>query len=438
MRAACRIGKNGIEKTRELVLRGKAGSSQVEVNAVGRVIRELDRNDGVPGGDVRLTLDLPLQVLAQDRLAREQSAAAVLIGVETGDILAIASTPSFEPNQFAAGLSARTWRSLISDPLKPLINKAIAGAYAPGSTFKITVTLAALEAGVAQPEHRVFCSGVRRLGTASFHCWEKHGHGWLDMLGAIRHSCDVYFYDLARKVGIDRMSEMATRLGLGARLLDALPGERAGVVPTPGWKLATTGEKWQKGETLITGIGQGFLLTTPLQLAVMTARVATGRAVLPRLLRAAPRRGGAADTAEFPPLDISAGALKLVHQGMDAVANDRRGTAYRYAIREEGFALAGKTGTSQVRRISKAERASGVLKNHERPWHERDHALFVGYAPVATPRYAVAVVVEHGGSGSSVATPIASDMLLEAQRRDPLGADAARRLAAAVPGPGRG
>ncbi len=432
-----RIGKDGVERTRDEALRGKAGSSQVEVNAVGRVIRELDRKDGVPGDDIRLTLDLPLQAFTQDRLSGKQSAAAVLMGVEMGDILAMASTPSFEPNQFAKGLSAATWDSVASNPLTPLINKAIAGSYAPGSTFKMIVALAALEAGVSPPDRRVFCPGFIRRGRGRFHCWRKYGHGWLDMVGAIKQSCDVYFYDLAEKIGIDGISAMALRLGLGARLLEDLPGERAGLVPTPEWKLAIKGGKWQKGETLITGIGQGFMLATPLQLAVMTARVATGRAVTPRLIQEGPG-GEARPRPEFPSLEIPERALALVRRGMDAAANEKRGTAYRHAIREKGFELAGKTGTSQVRRISRRERKSRVLKNHERPWRERDHALFVAYAPVEMPRYAIAVLVEHGGSGASVAAPIASDILLETQRRDPLGRDAADRLAAAEPGPGRG
>ena len=437
-----RIGKDGIEKTHDLALRGKAGSSQVEVNAVGRVIRELSRNDGVPGNDVRLTLDLALQAYVQDRLAFKQSAAAVLMGIETGDILAMASTPSYEPNQFAKGLSAETWKSVVSNPLTPLINKAIASNYAPGSTFKMIVTLAALEADVAQPDNRVFCPGFVRLGRAKFHCWRKYGHGWLDMVGAIKQSCDVYFYDLAKKAGIDRISEMAMRLGLGSKLLNELPGERAGLVPTREWKLRAVGEKWQKGETLITGIGQGFVLATPMQLAVMTARLASGKAVVPRLVvdgNDGGSDGGRAQTApDFASLKLSNRALAVVRQGMNAVANDKRGTAYWYTIREKGFELAGKTGTSQVRRISKRERETRVLKNHERPWRERDHALFVAFAPVEKPKYAIAVVVEHGGSGSSTAAPIASDILLETQRRDPLGKNAADRLAAVERGRGRG
>lgn len=424
-----RIGKEGIEKTRELALRGKAGASQVEVNAMGRVIREVGRVEGVPGNDVRLTLDMALQSLAQDSLAHHQSASAVLMGVETGDILAMASTPGYEPNQFVMGLGAETWRSVISDPMTPLINRALSGLYAPGSTFKLVATMAALDSGRWGPHRRTFCKGFVKLGRAQFHCWRKHGHGWLDQIGAIEQSCDVYFYELAQRVGIDRMAEMAVKLGLGAKLLDELPGEKEGLVPTPEWKLAATGEKWQGGETLITGIGQGFVLSTPLQLAVMTARIASGRAVRPRLVIEEPTEDSPASQAPFPPLEIREVALDLVRRGMDAVANRKRGTAYRYSIRDPDLALAGKTGTSQVRRISRQERGTGVLKNHQRPWRERDHALFVAYAPVAEPRYAISVVVEHGGSGSSAAAPVARDILLAAQRRDPLAADADTRLA---------
>ena len=433
-----RIGKDGIEKTRDLALRGKAGASQVEVNAMGRVIREVDRVDGVPGNEVRLTIDMALQALAQDRLAYHQSASAVLLGVETGEILAMASTPSYEPNQFARGLDAETWRALVSDPMTPLINRSLSGLYAPGSTFKLVVALAALNSGRWWPGRRTHCKGFMDFGRAQFHCWNKHGHGWLDLVGAIERSCDIYFYELAHTVGIDRIAETAVELGLGTKLLGDLPGEQEGLVPTPGWKLAATGEKWQGGETLITGIGQGFVLTTPLQLAVMAARIASGRAVHPRLVI----EQAAAETPPpeplFPALKIREAALRVVRRGMDAVANRERGTAYRYSIRESELELAGKTGTSQVRRISKRERGAGVLKNHQRPWPERDHALFVAYAPVKRPRYAVSVVVEHGGAGSSVATPIARDLLLEAQRRDPLGVDADNRLAWVETAPGQG
>lgn len=429
-----RVGREGVEKTHDLALRGKAGASQVEVNAMGRVIREVGRVEGVPGNEVRLTIDMALQGVVQDRLAYHQSASAVLLGVESGDILAMASTPGYDPNQFVRGLGAETWRSVVSDPMTPLVNRSLSGLYAPGSTFKLVGTLAALNSGRWGPNRRIFCKGSIELGRAEFHCWKKHGHGWLDLEGAIEQSCDVYFYELAQRIGIDRIADMAVELGLGAKLLGELPGEQEGLVPTPGWKLAATGEKWQGGETLITGIGQGFVLTTPLQLAVMTARIAAGRAIRPRLVI-----GQASDGPPlFPPLKIREAALRAVRSGMDAVANRPRGTAYRYSIREPGLALAGKTGTSQVRRISKRERGMGVLKNHQRPWLERDHALFVAYAPVERPRYAIAVVVEHGGAGSSVATPIARDVLLEAQRRDPLAADADNRLAWFEAAPGQG
>ena len=433
-----RIGKEGVEKTRDLALRGKAGASQVEVNAMGRVIREVGRVEGVPGNEVRLTIDMAMQALAQDRLAHHQSASAVLLGVETGEILAMASTPSYEPNQFVRGLDAETWRSVVSDPMTPLVNRSLSGLYAPGSTFKLVVALAALNSGRWWPGRRTYCRGFMELGRAQFHCWNKHGHGWLDLLGAIEQSCDIYFYELAHKIGIDRIAEMAVELGLGAKLLGELPGEQEGLVPTPGWKLAATGEKWQGGETLITGIGQGFVLTTPLQLAVMAARIASGRAVRPRLVIEPAADGTPPDEPLFPALEIRETALRVVRRGMDAVANRERGTAYRYSIREPELELAGKTGTSQVRRISKRERGSGVLKNHQRPWRERDHALFVAYAPVERPRYAISVVVEHGGAGSSVATPIARDLLLEAQRRDPLGVDADNRLAWVETAPGQG
>ena len=433
-----RIGKEGIEKTRDLALRGKAGASQVEVNAMGRVIREVGRVEGVPGNEVRLTVDIALQALAQDRLALHQSASAVLLGVETGEILAMASTPSFEPNQFARGLDAETWRSVVSDPMTPLVNRSLSGLYSPGSTFKLVVALAALNSGRWWPGRRAYCKGVMEFGRAQFHCWNKHGHGWLDLVGAIERSCDIYFYELAHAVGIDRIAETAVELGLGTKLLGALPGEQQGLIPTPEWKLAAIGEKWQGGETLITGIGQGFVLTTPLQLAVMAARIASGRAVRPRLVIERAADGTQPPEPLFPALEIREAALRVVRRGMDAVANRERGTAYRYAIREPELELAGKTGTSQVRRISKRERGSGVLKNHQRPWRERDHALFVAYAPVERPRYAVSVVVEHGGAGSSVATPIARELLLEAQRRDPLGVDADNRLAWVETAPGQG
>lgn len=414
-----KIGKNGVERVFDLNLRGKAGNTQVEVNAVGRVIRELSRQEGQPGADLRLTIDRDLQKLSADRLKEEKSASAVVMDIRNGDVLALSSVPGYDPNEFVTGLSSKSWRRLINDPYAPLTNKAISGLYAPGSTFKMVVALAALEARIVAPDHRVFCRGHTQLGNARFHCWKRHGHGWQDMYDAHQNSCDVYFYDIAKRIGIDRIAEMAKRLGLGTRTGIDLPSEKGGVIPTRAWKKALIGTPWQQGETLISGIGQGFILTTPLQLAVMTARIANGgKAVVPRLIRPVAEDGTDVEP-DFKDLGISRRSLDVVREGMNRVTNVRRGTAYRARISEEGMEMSGKTGTAQVRRISKAERETRVLKNHERPWRERDHALFVGFAPSDNPRYAAAVVVEHGGGGSKVAAPIARDLLLETQKRDP-------------------
>lgn len=414
-----KVGKNGVERVFDLNLRGKAGNTQVEVNAVGRVIRELSRQEGQPGVDLRLTIDRDLQKLAADRLKEEKSASAVILDIHNGDVLALSSVPGFDPNEFVTGLSSKTWRRLINDPYAPLTNKAISGLYAPGSTFKMVVALAALEARIVAPDHRVFCRGHTQLGNARFHCWKRHGHGWQDMYDAHQNSCDVYFYDIAKRIGIDRIAAMATRFGLGTKTGIELPSEKGGVIPTRAWKKALIGTAWQQGETLISGIGQGFILTTPLQLAVMTARIANGgKAVLPRLIRAA-EVDGKEEEPVFKDLGISKRSLDVVREGMNRVTNVQQGTAYRARISEEGMEMSGKTGTAQVRRISKSERDTRVLKNHERPWRERDHALFVGYAPSDNPRYAVSVIVEHGGGGSKVAAPIARDLLLATQKRDP-------------------
>ena len=420
-----RIGKAGVEKVHDLALRGTGGASKVEVNAFGRMIREISTQEGQPGAEVMLTLDLELQRLAGERLAGErlagESGAVVVMDIHSGDVLAMASSPSYDPNSFNKGLSTEEWATLSSNPRAPLINKAIAGQYAPGSTFKMAVALAALEKGVITPKSRVICNGSIELGTSEFHCWRKGGHGIVDLHKGLTQSCDVYFYEVARRTGIDRIATMARRLGLGQSLGLDLPGERDGLIPTKDWKLGTHGIPWQAGETLLSGIGQGYILATPLQLAAMTARIANGGfAVTPRVTRAvstsaAARRPGR-DGADA--IGIDPRHLKAINEAMAAVVNTPLGTAYRARIETPGLAMAGKTGTVQVRRISKAEREQGVRKNKELRWEQRDHAIFVGYAPLATPQYAISVVVEHGGGGSTVAAPIARDILSAAQRMD--------------------
>lgn len=412
------IGKNGIEKVYDLALRGKAGTSQVEVNALGRVIRELDREEGDSGATVVMTLDLELQRFANQRLSEQESAAAVVIDVHSGEVLALSSHPTYDPNSFTNGISHKLWDSLVNNQYAPLSNKAVNGSYAPGSTFKICVALAGLESGIISPNDRVFCNGHLDLGNSRFHCWKRTGHGWMNLHDAIKHSCDVYFYDISQKIGIDRIAAMAEKLGLGAQTGIDLPNERSGLIPTKEWKMAQLGKRWQGGETLIASIGQGYVLATPLQLATMTARVASGKQVSPHLTRDLVASDGstAKRPEEFPDLPISRASLNVVRDAMNGVTNELRGTGHRSRITIKGMEMAGKSGTSQVRRITMHERmTTGVISNDDLPWKYRDHALFIAFAPVSNPRYACAVVVEHGGSGSGVAAPIVRDLLLKAQ-----------------------
>lgn len=426
-----RIGKNGAEKALDIRLRGRAGRSELEVNAVGRVIRELNRKEGLPGDDVNLSIDAELQSYAHERFG-EQSGGAAVLDVVTGEVLALVSTPSYDPSAFYRGIKGEEWRALLQNEKAPLINKSISGQYAPGSTFKMVVALAALESGLVTPEHRVFCPGHRDLGNVRFHCWKKGGHGGVDMHGGIMHSCDVYFYDIAQKTGIDRIAEMAKRLGFGQLLGVEIPHEKAGLIPTRDWKKTILGHSWALGETLVAGIGQGYITATPLQLAIMTARIATGRVVSPTLTRRSPSPTtaalvGSALAADgeagspppaFPPLNVAPGWLNVVRGGMNAVSNVPGGTAFNARIKEREYALAGKTGTAQVKRITMAERQAGLLKPEQRPWKDRDHALFVAFAPVDSPRYAISVVLEHGIGGASYAAPIARDIMLETQKRN--------------------
>ncbi|WP_374652553.1 penicillin-binding protein 2 [Dongia sp.] len=426
-----RIGRNGLEKTYDKSLRGSAGKSEIEVNSVGRIIRQLSRVEGKPGADLVTTIDIGLQEFAQQRIAAEQSCSTVVMDIFTGDVLAMASTPTFDPASFYRGISGDEWRTLNADMFRPLTNKTISDGYAPGSTFKIVTTMAAQAAGIS-PNFSVFCPGFYTFGPMRLHCWKKEGHGHVSMADALKHSCDVYYYDIAKRVGIDAIAEMARKFGLGKPTGIDLPGENPGVIPDQAWKIGTLGEKWYPGETLVAGIGQGFIQASPLQLCLMTARVANGGfAITPRLFK----RYGAAGSDQAgpqptivnasqgseaaPKMDVRPEHLAMIRRGMDLVTNDQRGTAYRRRIDIPGMEMAGKTGTSQVRRITMSERATGVRKNEELPWPQRDHALFVAFAPVHQPRYAISVVIEHGGGGSTYAAPIARDILIECQRRDP-------------------
>jgi penicillin-binding protein 2 len=412
-----KVGKTGLEKYFDTALRGTAGAAEVEVNVVGREVRELGRNPGQPGARLTLTIDAELQNQIQRRLSETRSASAVIMDAKTGAVYALGSTPAFDPNDFSRGLSPEMWEELQADPAFPMNNKAIAGLYPPGSTFKMVTALAGLHEGVITRNTTAFCPGHYDFGDSRFHCWKPGGHGWVDVVGALQHSCDVFFYKMATDLGIDRLAEYSRMLGLGEELGIELPEERPGLVPTQAWKRGHYGESWQPGETIVASIGQGYIQTTPLQLAVMTARMVNGGyAVKPWVTAAIDTQ--MTHTQDWPKMNLKREYLDLVMQGMDHVVNSQRGTAYAARIEDPALRMAGKTGTAQVRRITKQERLEGV-KNSDLPWRFQHHALFVGYAPVDNPRYVCSVVVEHGGGGSTAAAPVARDLLLMAQTRDP-------------------
>lgn len=405
------IGKIGLEAQRENLLRGKAGNKRVEVNASGRIMRELDRQEGQAGSDLQITIDNALQSYTHARLA-EESAAAVVIDCETGDLLACTSSPSYDPNLFVRGISVTEYKALLDNKYRPLPNKAVQGIYPPGSTFKMVTALAALEDGQIDPAETVYCPGHLEVSGRRFHCWKRAGHGNVDLHRSLRESCDVYYYELALRTGIEKISAMARRLGLGVQHDLPMTSVAAGLAPTKDWKLINKGNDWVIGDSVNAAIGQGFVLSSPLQLAVMTARLATNRQVAPRLIKSID--GVEQPTGRGEDLGLNENILREVRKAMFAVSNNRRGTAYSSRIIEDAFRMAGKTGTSQVRNITAAERARGVTRNSDLPWERRDHALFVDFAPFDAPKVAVAVVVEHGGGGSTAAAPIARDITLQA------------------------
>ncbi len=401
-----KIGKKGVEKAFDEPLIGKPGVKHVEVNVKGQVVRDLTREPSVPGENLYLSLSLPLQQFIYERLAKEKSASAVVMDAWTGEVLALVSYPGFDPNKFSQGISQKDWNELLHNPHKPLINKAVAGVYPPGSTFKMMTGLAGLEQGVVNASTTFYCPGAFHLGNHRFHCWKREGHGAMNVQTALEQSCDVYFYNVANRIGIDPIADMCRRFGLGEPTGIPIPGEAGGLIPSDAWKRRQYGIPWQKGDSINASIGQGYVLTTPLQLAVMTARLVNGGyAVTPGLLRAE-HRAGHEGWKEVP---VSRQHLATVVEGMRRVTMNPRGTAYWKRITEPGMEMGGKTGTAQVARLEKS-RGSNV------PWHYQHHALFVGYAPIHAPRYVCSVVVEHGGGGSATAAPIASEILLKTQQ----------------------
>jgi len=406
------IGKVGVEAKYETTLRGRAGAKRVEVNALGRVMRELDRREGTAGANLQLTVDAKLQAYTTARLGTE-SASVVVMDCTTGDILSIASVPGYDPNKFVRGISYKDYGELRDNDHRPLASKTVQDAYPPGSTFKMVTVLAALEAGLITPNETFYCPGHLEVSGRKFHCWKLGGHGNVNLEASLRESCDVYYYELALKAGIDAISDMAFRLGLGVDHNIPMSAVTSGLVPTREWKERVRGTDWVVGDTVNASIGQGYVSSSPLQLAVMTARLASGKMINPRLIKSIDGLAQNTDT-RFADLGINENSLRFVRRAMFAVSNDRKGTAYGSRIINDAFRLAGKTGTSQVRNITEAERRQGVTSNADLPWERRDHALFVNYAPYDNPKIAVATVVEHGGGGSAAAAPIGRDITLQA------------------------
>lgn len=413
------IGKIGLEKQYEAHLRGAAGRIQEEVNASGRKVRTLKSDPSTSGAPLHLTLDAELQLFTQTRLGTERSASAVIMDAYTGAIYAMASHPAYDPNVFSYGIPSVLWQELLSDPAAPLTNKVVAGQYPPGSTFKVVTSLAGLEAGVISEDRHVFCPGYMELGDHRFHCWKQGGHGQVNMHEALAQSCDVFFYQIALEVGIDRIAATARRLGLGAKLGLDMPSERPGLIPDQQWKRTVLKQSWNKGETLVNAIGQGFTLATPLQLATMTARIINGgQIVQPYLAQRIGDKDIAPAVIAQQNLNLQPQHLAMIKSGMDAVINGPTGTARAAKPKDPRYSFGGKTGTSQVRRITMEERRRG-MKMEELSWQQQHHALFAGYGPVENPRYVAVVVVEHGASGAAAAAPIAGDLLVETQKRQP-------------------
>ena len=399
-----KIGKTGFESSFDENLRGSAGSLKYEVNAYGRIMQEIEKQEGNKGNDLDLTIDIRLQKIAYDAF-KEEAGAAVVLDVKTGEILAFVSVPSFDPNLFVDGISIKNWNNLLYDEKTPLTNKGISGQYSPGSTFKIVVALAALEDKAIDLTTTSYCSGKMKLGNHIFHCWKHYGHGTQNVIDAIKNSCDIFFYEAALKIGIEKIAAMSHRLGLGEIYDLHLSQQKSGVIPDKKWKREKLKSTWQQGETVIAGIGQGYILVTPLQLVTMLARVVNGGyAIEPTFFKQ--------DTPQIPaPLHIKKEYLDIVKQGMFEVVNGIGGTATRAKLPFKDIKMGGKTGTTQVRRISLKEREEGIKKDEDLPWKYRNHAWFMAYAPHDNPQYAVAVIVEHGRSGSGVAAPIASRIL---------------------------
>ncbi|MBX9977668.1 MAG: penicillin-binding protein 2 [Alphaproteobacteria bacterium] len=399
-----RLGKAGIEKQYEGLLQGSPGIVQVEVNATRQVVREVSSHEPCNGQDLTLSVNLDLQQRITERLKGFESATAVVMNVNSGALLAAVSVPGFDTNHFTSGIPKNIWDDLRSNQYTPLVTKFTQGQYAPGSTFKMMVALAGLHSKAIDERTMLYCPGYYDLNNHRFHCVKHSGHGHVAMQQALAQSCDVYFYELSLRMGVDAIAAMAKIFGLGEKTLLQFPNEKAGLIPNKSWKERIQGKKWTPSETINTSIGQGYVLTTPLQLCIMTARLASkGKCIHPYLTEA---------SRTFDSLVIDPKHMELVFNGMRDVMSSPHGTAYASRSPLDGIEFAGKTGTSQVRRITMRDRE--LKTHHNWPWRWRDHALFIGFAPVNDPKFAVSIVIEHGGWGGKVAAPIGRDILVDA------------------------
>ena len=401
-----RVGKTGLEKAFEKELLGVNDIQRFEVNAYGKKINQIELQKGTKGKDIKLTIDKEVQNYCTE-LLKDKAGSISVMDIYTGEIIAMQSSPSFDPNLFLFGINQDDWQLIRNNPLKPLVNKTISGKYSPGSTIKPIVALSALENGIVDTKFTVKCNGKTEMYGQTYHCWKKKGHGFVDLNNAMKQSCDTYFYEIARRLGVDRLSETAYKFGLGERVFDNLFfNEKKGLVPNTEWKRNALGKGWLLGETIITGIGQGYIQTTPIQLCLMTAQIANGGyKIYPKITTDQNNN----EFDKFEPLFKNQRNIKIVQRSIYSSTNEVMGTSYSSRINDPKYRFAGKTGTAQVKRITEEEREL-ELKTSEIPYEQRDHALYVAFGPYENPRYAMSIIIEHGGSGSSTAAPIAKKL----------------------------
>ena len=396
------IGQQGIEKYFNEILVGKPGNKEVEVNALGRIIREISKKTSVKGGNITLSLDIDLQKFLSKQLLKHRAGSIVLIDINNGELLGMSSSPNFDANLIIKKPNQKYWDGLLNNPLSPLTDRSIQGLYSPGSTFKMIVAIAALKHGIINSNTEFYCDGKIEYGDRLFHCWKTNGHGKMNVNSAIQESCDVFFYNLGMKIGINKIAEVANDFGLGQIYSTEIKNQKKGIVPSKKWKKENLNESWFGGETLLTAIGQGYILATPLQLAVMTSRIASGgKEIFPSIIKSSGKK-------DFKIMNKYKKEIIVIKKAMFNVVNKKKGTANKSSTKN--FIFCGKTGTSQVKKITLAERESEDFRNIEIAWKNKDHALFVGYMPSNKPKYAISVVIEHGGSGAATAAPIARNV----------------------------